>query len=75
VLDDALSTVVKKLKRRPLFVSVGGQASRVSKDEALELYRAAMPPKEWGFAPGAGDKPPINMMASQVVDFFVRRLR
>lgn len=66
--------IAKRLRRRPVFLSVGGRDERVTRDEALELYGMLAPPKEWGYAPGAGETPPTEQYANQAADFFVRRL-
>lgn len=70
-----MTHLAKRLRRRPVFLSAGGRDDRVTRDEALELYALLAPPKEWGFAPGAGMAPPVDQYAAQVADFFVRRLR
>lgn len=70
-----MAAMAKRLRRRPVFLSIGGRDDRVTRDEALELYGLLTPPKEWGFAPGAGASPPVDQYAAQAADFFVRRLR
>lgn len=69
------AALAKRLRRRPVFLSIGGRDDRVTRDEAFELYELLTPPKEWGFAPGAGASPPVGQYAAQSADFFVRRLR
>lgn len=70
-----LTELAKRIRRRPVFLSVGGRDERVTRDEAMALYELLAPPKEWGFAPGAGTSPPLAQYAPQAADFFVRRLR
>lgn len=79
VLDEPAQSepleAVERLRRRPIFVAVGGRDSRVSRDDARALFDAARAPKEWGFAPGADEQPPAEQIAGRVADFFTRRLR
>jgi pimeloyl-ACP methyl ester carboxylesterase len=66
---------LQRLRPRAVFVSVGGRDPRVSRDDARALFEAARVPKEWGYAPGAGERPPAEQIAGRVADFFTRRLR